>query len=95
MEGQGLLGVPTFPYSCTPNSDPAAVSQFHVLVVPAVDQRDGKWRKLELDVQFACGGWGTSACYPAILVKSQQNLQNVIKMLSERKSKEMLLLCLG
>lgn len=56
MEGQGLLGVSTFPYSCTPNSDPVAVSQFHVLVVPAVDQRDGKWRKLELDVQFTCDG---------------------------------------
>lgn len=61
MEGQGLLGVSTFPYSCTPNSDPAAVSQFHVLVVPAVDQRDGKWRKLELDARCLCGGWGTSA----------------------------------
>lgn len=37
-----LLGSSTFPYSCTPNSDPAAVSQFLALVVPAVDQRDGK-----------------------------------------------------
>lgn len=60
MAGQGLLGVSTFPYSCPPNSDPAAVSQFHVLVVPAVDQRDGKWRQLELDVRLTRGSWGTS-----------------------------------
>lgn len=42
-------------------SDPAAVSQFHVPVVPAGDQRDGKWRKLESDIPLACGGWDTSA----------------------------------
>lgn len=44
----------------TPNSDPAAVSQFHVLVVPAVDLRGGKRRKLELDGRFVCGSWGPS-----------------------------------
>lgn len=64
------------------------MSQFHVLVVPAVDQRGGKRRKLELDGRFAVAV-GAPLRLPTgfgqISVKSAECYQNISVSVRARK----------